>query len=221
MMHKFCRSFANLAVLAFIAAGLSLVAPTAEANTILFQLDDLTNAIHNKVYNNGILVIDNPTCCDMISGLFHFSDAGSAGLLSADVNIQWNIYEPDATTLSDTLSLVGTGGTNGLQIDFVSDAWPTLVALSGAQSVIETGTWQTALNNIVLSNGDTFTFQFRSAETPLPGAVWLFASVLAGAAGLRKWLGKQKGASALAAACSPKCSEHIERVRTGWCGPSV
>jgi hypothetical protein len=42
-----------------------------------------------------------------------------------------------------------------------------------------TGDWQTALSTM-LSKEDTFTFQFRSAETPLPGAVWLFGSVLQG-----------------------------------------
>ena len=197
-MRKF-YNFVGLALSAVMAAGATFVAPDAKANTILFQLDDSTTAIHNRVYNNSALVIDNPTCCDMISGLFHFSDALSGGKLISNVNIQWNIFEPDGITLSDTLSLVGTAGTNGLQIDFVSDNWPTLALLSGAQSVIETGTWQTALNNLPLDNGDTFTFQFRSSETPLPGAVWLFGTVLAGAAGLRKYRRTHKG-RALAAA---------------------
>jgi hypothetical protein len=199
-MHRFYRPLANLVLMAIMVAGVSLVSPTAKASTILFQVDDSTEAIHSKVFNDGVLKVDAPTCCDMITGLFHFSDAASAGNLVSDVNVKWNIYEPGGTTLSDTLSIVGTAGTNGLQIDFVSDEWPALAALSGAQSVIETGDWQTALNGIVLSNGDTFTFQFVSSETPLPGTMWLFGSVLAGAAGARKWLSKHKGAPALTAA---------------------
>jgi hypothetical protein len=139
----------------------------------------------------------------MITGAWFLSQAGSVGNLNSDVNIKWNIYEPDGITLSDTLSIVGTAGDNGLQIDFISDEWlglPALAVLPGGQPFRETGTWQTALDAIALSNGDTFTFQFRSSETPLPAAIWLFGSVLAGAAGLRKWLRKHRSEPGLAAA---------------------
>ena len=202
-MHKFFRPFADLALGAVAIVGLSLAAPSAGAATILYQLDDSTDAIRGTAYNNGILKYDAPTCCDMITGTWFLSQAASGGNLTSDVDIKWNIYDPDGVTLSDTLSIVGKAGTNGLQIDFISDEWvgvPALAVLPGGQFVIETGTWQTALDAIALSNGDTFTFQFRSSETPLPAAVWLFGSVLAGAAGLRKWLRKHKGEPGLAAA---------------------
>jgi len=199
VMDKFYRPLAKLVLMAAMVAGVSLVAPTAEASTILFQSDDLTDNIYNKVYVDGIQVIDNQLVGEALIGTFPLHNYTN-GLLSPDVNVALNIFDPDGKTLSDTLSLVAAGGGTGVAITFYSDPWPDMVVLQNAQSVIETGDWQTALN-AQLSNGDTFIFQFRSdVETPLPGAIWLFGSALAGAACVRKRRKKHKAAPALAAA---------------------
>ena len=125
------------------------------------------------------MVIDQLRSSEAVIGDFPLY-TGSPGLLTSDVNVAWNIYDLDGTTLSDTLSFTGTAGGNFVHISFLSEGFPGLLPLLNAQSVIETGDWQTGLN-ATLSNGDTFIYQFRSNETPLPGAIWLFGSALAGA----------------------------------------
>ena len=67
----------------------------------------------------------------------------------------------------------------------------TLTAFLDAPFFNETGDWQPVATFNDLA-GNSYEFQFRSdisetGETPLPGAIWLFGTALAAAAGVSKW----------------------------------
>jgi hypothetical protein len=124
-----------------------------------------------------------------------------SGTLPFGANVALNIYDADGVTLSDTLSITPNirEPTTLLDLAFFSDieGGPALIPLTGAQMIIETGDWQTVLS-FLSSTDDSYTFQFRSdAETPLPGAIWLFGTVLAAAGGVGKWRRSRKDCAAL------------------------
>ena len=102
IMHAFCRALSNFVLTAVMVTGASLVAPTAEATTILFQTDD-AGTFHDRVYVDNVMVIDQLRSSEAVIGDFPLY-TGSPGLLTSDVNVAWNIYDLDGTTLSDTLS---------------------------------------------------------------------------------------------------------------------
>lgn len=118
-----------------------------------------------------------------------------------DINLALNIYDIDGT-LSDTLVISNppNGNRNYLILAFYSDTegGPVLTALSNAESITETGDWQPVLSFDATGQDlqDHYTFQFRSdideSQTPLPAAIWLFGTALAGAAGVGKWRRKKK-----------------------------
>jgi hypothetical protein len=176
-------------------------APGAHAATILFQIDDLTDTVTTTHFINGIA--QTQTTATESSSIF-------ASFLGAPANItggHYNIYDPDGVTLSDTYSAsigsflnISTGViSTELRASFLSDGNGTLTPVLFAQSLIETGDWQTVTTFSLLDAAgavaDTVTVQFRSeVETPLPAALPLFATGL-GALGLLGWRRKRKQAA--------------------------
>src|SRR5258708_27899514 len=189
---------------AAFAVGMSLVsfAPGAHAATVLFQIDDLTDTVTTTQFINGIA--QTPTTATESSSIFASFPGSPANITGGN----YNIYDPDGVTLSDTYSSriisfqnIQTGViTTEFSASFFSDGNGTLTPLVAfAQSLIETGDWQTVTTFSVLNAtgavADTVTVQFRSdGETPLPAALPLFASGL-GAMGLLGWRTKRKPAA--------------------------
>ena len=202
-MRKIRRPMAKLMLVAALATGASLLsfAPAAQASSFLVQLDDLTDTIVGNTFQDGVNVqsinFGGETINNATYTLFN-----SATLVSG-VDVALNIFDPDGVTLSDTLSITGTAGSRTLNVAFFSDVdgGPALTPLIAASSIIETGNFQTVLL-FTASTEDAYTWQFRSDvnETPLPGAIWLFGTALAGALGVGKWRRRQKKAAAIAAA---------------------
>lgn len=195
-MHKFCRSLANFVLTVAMLAGVSLVAPTAEATSYRVQIDDQSESPVVQYYADGGLLL---TVSFGESYSFTFDIGSNGGTIPFGANVALNIYDADGITLSDTLSITTNidHPTTALDIAFVSDTegGPALIPLLDALRITETGDWQTVLF-FLSSTSDNYTFQFRSdAETPLPGAIWLFGTVLAGATGVNKWRRKRKAAA--------------------------
>ncbi|MCX5807737.1 MAG: hypothetical protein NT010_16980 [Proteobacteria bacterium] len=115
-------------------------------------------------------------------GLWH-------GAFTSNVSIKTNIYEPNGRTLSDTWEISGVANQNTVMIAFFSDTegGPGLTPLQYGYPIDETGDWQT-VGYFSVSNGDTYTWQFRSdvSEVPLPATILLFAPGLAGLAAIRR-----------------------------------
>jgi hypothetical protein len=191
-MRKLYNVGSKFAFATFMAAGASLFsfAPAAQADTFLTQFDDSTDSMVGDVFRNGAPfqhVIFGESITQPF-GLF-------AGTLTAPVSVAFNFLEADGVTLSDTLSISGTQGSALLSLNIHSDVegGPPLTALVGATSLVESASFLTVLGPITVSNGDTYTFQFRSDvdAVPLPAALPLFATGL-GALGLLGWRRKRK-----------------------------
>lgn len=111
------------------------------------------------------------------------SDVFNPGYSSPGINLSLNIFDPDGVTLSDTLNIVSTAGTDEITLIFNSDIEGTpLTPLAGGTSLIETGALQTAAS-IPLTGTDfgNLVVQFQSdieSPVPEPSALPLLSSVL-------------------------------------------
>ena len=199
-MHRFCRPAGNFALAVAVVTGASLMAfaPAAHASAILIQIDDLTDNIFVDTYEDGVPVSHYDAGGEIYSDSFTLLNSAT---LVADVDARFNIFEVDGSA-SDRMRVYGSSGDNFVNVDFVSDSEGGKFAIYlNATHIDETGDWQTTLV-LPVSNGDVYTWQFRSDidAVPLPGAIWLFGSALVGAAGVGKCRKKRKNAAARAAA---------------------
>jgi hypothetical protein len=168
----------------------------AHANDFLVQVDDSTDHMDIRTYENGTLIQGGFDLGEAYLGGYALGFDPNAGLLS-DIDVRYNILELNGQ-LSDTWHIFGTEGDDSLSIPFISDSegGGSLTPLDGGITVFETGGWQTVLVNTV-ANLDTFTWQFRSdvSEVPLPGALPLLAAGLGALGVVGRWRGKHNPAT--------------------------
>jgi hypothetical protein len=170
-----------------LASGMLWWAGPSQASVYLNQFDDLGDNLIIKIYRDGAIVQNVTLTGESYTGGYYLF----YGVLSQDVNFSTNIYDSDGVTLSDTWHIFGSAGSQFFSIPFLSDVegGPALQPLSGAQSIIENGDWQTAATFSV-SNGDTYIWQFRSdveaTTVPEPTTLTLFLLGLGGLCFARK-----------------------------------
>jgi hypothetical protein len=192
-MYLFCKRVPYLASATTVAIAALVLSPTAKAASVLYQMDDLTEtfSIYRTVGGVQTTILSFP------EESFGFALPIINSTAASPFNVFFNFYEQDGVTVSDNLHLFSS--TDGTNIEFNvgndTDGGPPLNPLlcCNVTNLIETGAYQTVLQ-FNATNGDNFTVQFRSdvTPTPLPAAVWLFGSVVAGAAGVGKWRKRQK-----------------------------
>jgi predicted Rdx family selenoprotein len=108
--------------------------------------------------------------------------------VSPGINLSFNIFDPNGSTLSDTLQITSAAGSNEFLSTFQSDIEPgTLLPLLGGTSIVEDGTVQTAA--IIALNGgfpgQNFIVRFQSdvdAATPEPRFIGLLTLGMLGMA---------------------------------------
>ena len=154
------------------ALGLAGAATAAHAASVLVvQLDDRTDTLFGITHKDGFFVEDANLGSESFSGPYDMTwDPG--GVLLADVNVSVNIFEPRGP-ISDVMQLTGAAGSSTMQVMFTSDAdgGPIIDPLPGAISIVENGQFQT-VTQFTLSNGDAYTWQFRSDLEVSEPAAW-------------------------------------------------
>ena len=173
---KYCaRAFGAALFAAF------LLSSAANASSFLVQIDDLTDQVFVDTYQDGTLIqhyqsINPESVSPAIDGTYRLWNSAT---LSASFDFAANVLDTDGVTLSDTVKISGTQGDNFFGISFFSDieGGPPLTPID-AGFITETGDWQSAPSTVSASNGDIYSFQFRSdvEATPIPAALPLFAS---------------------------------------------
>lgn len=181
--------------IAALALGLGVGVAQA-ADNYLIQLDDtLSNdTIVGNTYKNGPNLIQSVVFPnDMINAPYVL---WSGATLIATFDNQFNFYETDGVTLSDTVEISGTAGDNFFQVVFLSDP-NTMGPLPNGGVNIETGMFQQAVLSGIVSNGDFYDLQIASDinEVPEP-ATWAMMLLGAGLVGL---VARRRAALALTA----------------------
>lgn len=175
-----------IGTVAVLALGLGAGIAQA-ADNYLIQLDD-TNAndtIVANTYMNGPNLIQSVVFPDdtINAPYYLWSDA----TLIATFDNQFNYYEPDGVTLSDTVEVFGTAGDNFFTVQFFSDieGGSPLQALPNGGVNIETGQFQPGVLAGAVSNNDYYNLQIASdvIEVPEP-ATWAMMIVGMGVVGL-------------------------------------
>jgi hypothetical protein len=140
------------------------------ASALVVQLDDRTDTLFSITKKDGLFVEDANLGSESFNGPYDMTwDPG--GVLLADVNVSVNIFEPHGP-ISDVMQLTGAAGSSTMQVMFTSDTegGPIIDPLPGAISIVENGQFQT-VTQFTLSNGDAYTWQFRSdLDVPEPAA---------------------------------------------------
>jgi hypothetical protein len=168
--------------IAALALGLGVGVAQA-ADNYLIQLDDtlFNDTIVGNTYKNGPNLIQSVVFQnDTINAPYVL---WSGATLIATFDNQFNFYEPDRVTLSDTVEISGTAGNNFFQVVFLSDpeGGMPLQALPNGGVNIENGKFQQGVLSGVVSNGDFYNLQIAS-DVPEP-ATWAMMLIGAGLVG--------------------------------------
>jgi len=155
---------------AFLWLTITVLSSGVRAGTI--AISDLTDSVtvtDNGSTNGRFALLTCPGTTESCS----FSLSAPSGTTSFGITQDVNIFE-DATltSVSDTLQHVLTCGTP-ICFQFTSDGEAPLSALLGAASIVENGTFQTAItvnyfNPSSLIGTDTITFQSDVEPSPVP-----------------------------------------------------
>ncbi len=185
--------FGAIAALLVTAAGVAQA-----ADNYLVQLDDTLpgGQVAGNTYKNGTLIQSVVFSGDAIISSYGL---WSGATLNASFDNQFNYYDLDGVTLSDTVEVSGTAGDSFFYIDFRS-ASALAGALPNGGAYIEDGSFQQAVYPGTVSNGDYYNIQMASEAdaggVPEP-ATW--SLMLLGVAGLGGALRSRRNAAAAAA----------------------
>jgi hypothetical protein len=172
-----------IGAVAAIALGMS--AGTAQADAFLIQLDDTLpgGAVAGNTYQNGLLIQSVTFSNDQIVSPYTLWNGAT---LSNTFDNQFNFYEPDGVTLSDTVEISGNAGDKFFSVNFQSDAAGMTALLNGGV-FIENGLFQEAVDPGTVSNGDFYDLQIASSSrVPEPLTLSLVGAGLAGAVAMRR-----------------------------------
>jgi hypothetical protein len=166
------------------------------ADSYLIQLDDASveGQITGNTYKNGTLI---QSVVFAGEHLFSSYSLWSGATLGTSFDNQFNYYDLDGVTLSDTVHVYGTAGDGFFWIDFRSD--PELAGpLPDGGHFIEDGSFQPAVYPGTVSNGDYYNLQIASdvGDVPEPAA---WALMLIGFGGMGTMLrARRKGVTVTA-----------------------
>jgi hypothetical protein len=153
------------------------------ADDYLIQLDDTSpnDTIAGNTYKNGPNLIQSvifPN--DQLNSPYVL---WSGATLLATFDNQFNYFETDGVTLSDTVEVSGNAGDTFFTINFNSDPNANLLPNGGFN--IENGKFQPGVLAGVVSNGDFYNLEIASDvnEVPEP-ATWTMMLLGAGLVGL-------------------------------------
>ena len=131
--------------IAVLALGLGAGGVQA-ADNYLVQLDDTSSAdtVTGNTYTNGALIQSVVFSGDRIVSSYGL---WSGATVTSTFDNQYNYYEGDGVTLSDTVEISGNVGDTFITIAFNSDTDATpLTALASGGHFIEDGTFQPAVS---------------------------------------------------------------------------
>lgn len=174
-MNTFFSKKTFLSAITFLFAILSFSAHAVAIpnhDQYLFQWDDAGSVLTGNTFKNGVSIQSVVVGIDSYAGSYVLWNSTT---LTSNFNFNFNFYDTNHV-LGQTWKFNGLAGASSVDIPF--DSSSTVTAIAGGTDITYTGGYFTALQFDV-SNGDHYTWQFRSqvAAVPEPGT---YALMLAG-----------------------------------------